>query len=228
MSFELPGDGANNAGADYCVFCSIVSGDSDVNWESRPSGNSRIACFHNRLNWVRVMLLVIPTEHMTQHEFWSSDVLVEAAEMAVDMGDKHSESDGYRIISNFGLQAHQSVSHAHLHVISEMSRLIENGIPKSPLSIADESSVVEYEIDETPFAARISPAGSGSQRDMWKSSQITEAAGTALEAARRHSPNGFRLMSSFDSATETSPPGGNDAGLFLLGGGQLGLYGDSY
>lgn len=228
MIFELPSDGAHNVGDDNCVFCSIVSGDAEASWEASPSSDSRVACFHNRLKWMRVMLLVIPTQHMTQREFWTSDVLGEAAEMAVDMGDQHCGSEGYRIISNFGLQAHQSVSHAHLHVISEMSRLIENGIAKSALSVDSEFSVDEFEIDEIPFTARVSPAESRSQRDMWKSSQIIEAAGTALEVARRHSANGFRLMSSFYMATQSTEAGSNDAGLFLLGGGQLRLYGDSY
>ncbi len=221
----MPVDGT---GTGDCVFCSIVSGDTDANWEVEPTGGARVACFRNRLNWVRVMLLVIPTRHMTQREFWASDLLCEAAEMAVDMGDKHCGSEGYRVISNFGLQAHQSVSHAHLHVISEKSRLIENGVETSALNIASNYVVDEFEINETPFAARISPAGSGSQRDMWKSNQILEASGTAMEVARRHSANGFRFMSSFDAATNDFRPGSNSAGLFLLGGGQLGLYGDSY
>ena len=216
------------AGSSDCVFCSIVSGDSEAIWEVETTENARVVSFHNRLNWVRVMLLVIPTGHMTQREFWTSDLLGEAAEMAVNLGDKHNGFEGYRIISNFGLQAHQSVSHAHLHVISEKSRIIENGIENSALSMANGFSVKKFEIDETPFAARISPDGSINQRDMWKSNQIMEAAGTALEVARRYSANGFRLMSSFDAATDSDPPGSNSAGLFLLGGGQLGLYGSSY
>ena len=60
MIFELPSDGANNVGVDNWVFCSIVSGDAEVNWEASPSSDSHVACFHNRLKWVREMLLVIP------------------------------------------------------------------------------------------------------------------------------------------------------------------------
>jgi hypothetical protein len=39
-----------------------------------------------------------------------------------------------------------------------------------------------------------------------------------------HSPNGFRLMSSFDASSIDTPGGSNPASLYLLGGGQLGLY----
>jgi histidine triad (HIT) family protein len=222
VSFELP-----NAGAENCVFCSIISGDSEASWEAKPGAGS-VVCFHNRLNWVRVMLLVVPTQHMTQQEFWASSALREAAEMAVDMGDEHCGHEGYRVIANFGLQAHQSVEHAHLHVISGPSRMIENGVGQSRLNLSSDLIVDEFEVDETPFAARISPAGPLSQRDMWKSDRIMEAASSAREVARRYSPNGFRLMSSFDPSAEGSKPGSNASGLFLLGGGQLGLYGSAY
>jgi len=76
------------------------------------------------------MLLIVPSEHMTQREFWTSDVLCDAAEMAIEMGNTHCSSDGYRVISNFGLKAHQSQSHAHLHVISGESKSLENGNQK--------------------------------------------------------------------------------------------------
>ena len=223
MSFDFA-----DAGSDDCVFCSIVAGDSEANWKVSPSSESNIACFQNRLTWVRVMLLIVPTEHMTQLEFWTSDSLRDAAEMAVEMGDTHCSSEGYRVISNFGLQAHQSQSHAHLHVISGVSKSLENGTQKSALSVVSDFPVDEFYIAETPFAARISPSSALSQRDLWKSDRILEAASTAAEVARTHSPNGFRLMSSFEPATADDRSGSNPAGLFLLGGGQLGLYGSSY
>ena len=217
-----------DTGSDDCVFCSIVAGDSEAKWEVSPNGGSEVVCFHNRLTWVRVMLLIVPSEHMTQLEFWTSDVLRYAAEMAVEMGDTHCSSEGYRVISNFGLQAHQSQSHAHLHVISGVSKSIENGDRKSALNVAGDLSVDEFDIAETPFAARISPASALRQRDLWKSNRILEAASTAVAVARTHSPDGFRLMSSFEPATADDLSGSNPAGLFLLGGGQLGLYGSSY
>jgi diadenosine tetraphosphate (Ap4A) HIT family hydrolase len=217
-----------DAGADDCVFCSIVAGESEAKWEVNPSSGSKVACFHNRLTWVRVMLLIVPIEHMTQREFWTSDTLREAAEMAVEMGDAHCSTEGYRIISNFGLQAHQSQSHAHLHVISGESSSLRDGTQKLALNVASDFSIDEFDIAETPFAARISPSSALSQRDLWKSDRILEAASTAAEVARTHSPNGFRLMSSFEPATADDRSGSNPAGLFLLGGGQLGLYGSSY
>ena len=223
MSFDFA-----DAGSDNCVFCSIVAGESEAKWEVSPSPGLRVVCFHNRLKWVRVMLLIIPSEHMTQREFWISDALRDAAEMAVEMGDTHCGSEGYRVISNFGLQAHQSQPHAHLHVISGESNSLRDGKQKSALSVDSDLSVDEFDIAETPFAARISPAGSQTQRDMWRSDRILEAASTAMDVVESHSPEGFRLMSSFGPAASEDRSDSNQAGLFMLGGGQLGLYGSSY
>ena len=104
MTLELPESGD-------CIFCAIVSGKAEARWEARPDGGaggdgSRVVCFHNQLKWARVMLLIVPVRHMTQWELWSSDVLVDAAVLAVEMGDKHCGDDGYRVISNFGRVAH--------------------------------------------------------------------------------------------------------------------------
>jgi diadenosine tetraphosphate (Ap4A) HIT family hydrolase len=217
MTFELPDLGD-------CVFCEIVDGDAEAKWVARPTADSRVACFHNRLKWARVMLLIVPTEHITQHELWSSDVLVDAARLAVEMGDKHCGDEGYRAISNFGLQAHQSQTHGHIHVVSGTSRQINSAVEKSRLSSSDGMTVKEFEVEETPFAARISPTASMSQRELWSSGQILDTSLAALEATESHSPKGYRLLSSFEPAVGAEPAGSNSAGLFLLGGGQLGLY----
>ncbi len=217
MTFELPDTGD-------CVFCSIISGDSEASWEARPTDDDRVACFHNRLKWARVMLLIVPTQHMTQREFWSSDVLTDAARLTLEMGDKHCGSEGYRAISNFGLQAHQSQVHGHIHVVAGVSNQLDTAKKKSRWSDSNGTSIVEYEIDKIPYTAGISPVSGVTQRQMWDSEKILDVSRTALETTKQHSPNGYRLMSSFAPATESTLAGSNAASLFLLGGGQLGLY----
>lgn len=189
------------------------------------------------------MLLIVPTQHMTQTEFWSSHVLVDAASLAVKMGDEHCGGDGYRVISNFGRVAHQSQAHAHMHVVSGTSRQIREARQKSQNSRAPGSidSVIddpgagnlvvgEYDVDEAPFAVEISPLPSSSespvtQREFWGSERILLGSQAAQRIGGRYSAEGFRLLSSFDPArTADDPPGLNPASLFLLGGGQLGLY----
>ena len=239
MTLELPEYG-------NCVFCAIVAGNTEVRWEVRPgdsASDATVACFHNQLKWARVMLLIVPTQHMTQREFWSSQELVDAASLAVKMGDRHCGGDGYRVISNFGRVAHQSQAHAHLHVVSGTSHQINEARkkPQKPASpdALDASSgnsgagdlvIGEYDVDEVPFAVEISPLASSSespvtQREFWDSEQILDASQAAQRIGGRYSAKGFRLISSFDPARAAGDyPGLNHAGLFLLGGGQLGLY----
>ena len=62
------------------------------------------------------MLLVMPKEHLTQIQMWSSDLLTRLGNVAVDMGAMHAPG-GFRILSNFGQHGMQSQSHGHLHVI---------------------------------------------------------------------------------------------------------------
>jgi hypothetical protein len=92
VSFELP-----NSGIDGCTFCAIIAADKEVVWESHPTGDSRVSCFHNRLKWERVMLLIVPTQHLTQQELWSSDVMIDAAGIALEMGDKLCGDEGYHL-----------------------------------------------------------------------------------------------------------------------------------
>jgi hypothetical protein len=150
------------------------------------------------------------------------------------MGDKHCGDDGYRVISNFGRVAHQSQVHAHVHVVSGTSDLI-NGASRDPRNAAGVDVRVEvealshgklvaeeYGVDEVPLAVKISPSTAFpcSQREFWGSEQIFLASQTALEIGSRYSPQGFRLISSFEPAGKADNP----ADLFLLGGGQLSLY----
>ena len=222
MSFELQDPGIAD-----CTFCSIMAGDKEALWESRPTGDPRVGCFHNRLKWARVMLLIVPTQHFTQQQLWSSDVLIHATRLAIEMGDKHCGAEGYRAISNFGLQAHQSQVHAHIHIVSGTSKQLQSATRKSSLESTECTPVVEYDVDESPFAARITPSVAMSQREMWDSGQMLETSNQALKTSETHSPNGFRLMSSFEPSLTSNPnqtAGENPASLFLLGGGQLGLY----
>jgi diadenosine tetraphosphate (Ap4A) HIT family hydrolase len=224
VSFELP-----NQSIEDCTFCSIISGSTEANWESRPTDDARVVCFHNRLKWERVMLLIVPTQHLTQQELWSSDVLIDATGLAIETGDKHCGNEGYRAISNFGLEAHQSQPHAHIHIVSGTSKQLQSATRKSTLEGTENTSVAEYDVHESLFAASIAPNVAMSQRELWSSDQILETSRQALKSTESHSPNGFRLMSNFEPSSTSNPDqqhaaGENPASLFLLGGGQLGLY----
>jgi hypothetical protein len=173
------------------------------------------------------MLLVIPTQHMSQADLWSSSTLLNVTSLAVEMGNKHCGAEGFRVVSNFGRVAHQSQFHAHLHVISGTSSLEEEASQKSqevrtidPESISDKT----FDIGEKPFLIKIASVDTLDQRDLWGSAQILNAARAALEFSNKYSPDGFRLISSFDPERSTASAESASGGLFLLGGGQLDLY----
>ena len=98
---------------DSCVFCRIVAGESPARF--RYLDNDLIVIV-NLLTWVPLMLLVMPKEHLSQMELWSSGLLQRLGAVATDMGAMYAPG-GFRILSNFGYDGMQSQSHGHLHVI---------------------------------------------------------------------------------------------------------------
>ncbi len=96
-----------------CVFCNIVArkAPAKVRYE-----DDEIIVIDNVLNWVPVMLLVMPKSHMTQEELWSDGVMARVGRVAVVMGARFAPR-GCRILSNFGHDAMQSQQHGHVHIL---------------------------------------------------------------------------------------------------------------
>ena len=99
-----------------CDFCELIAGRSPatVHYEDED-----IIVITNVLQWVPVMLLVMPKRHMTQQELWSDQIMAKVGKVAVEMGDRFCPG-GYRLLSNFGHDAMQSQRHGHLHVLGGM------------------------------------------------------------------------------------------------------------
>ncbi|HZP58096.1 MAG TPA: HIT domain-containing protein [Dehalococcoidia bacterium] len=97
----------------YCVFCEIVARrePADIRYE-----DDDVIVFRNRLNWVPVMLLAVPKQHLQQGELWTSDVIAKVAKVAAEVGAQHCPN-GFRLLSNFGFDAMQSQAHAHVHIL---------------------------------------------------------------------------------------------------------------
>ena len=53
----------------YCVFCEIIAHREPARIEYEDDD---VIVFHNVLNWVPVMLLAVPKQHMLQYELWTS------------------------------------------------------------------------------------------------------------------------------------------------------------
>ena len=96
-----------------CVFCEIIAGKAQSTVHHQDED---VLVISNRLRWVPIMLLVIPTSHVSQEVLWSSPIINKVASVALEMGAKFCP-EGFRLLSNFGHHAMQSQNHGHLHVL---------------------------------------------------------------------------------------------------------------
>jgi len=101
-----------------CLFCKIVAGDipADVVHES----DSTVA-FRDVNPQAPTHVLVIPRIHLPNAASLAAtepDVLVELFDAAASVAKADGIADeGYRLVFNTGASAHQTVFHAHLHVL---------------------------------------------------------------------------------------------------------------
>ena len=102
-----------------CLFCRIVAGEIPAKIVKR-SGDA--LAFRDIDAKAPVHVLVIPTGHIpsvrdskgTDGERLLGRLLAFAAEVGTELG---LDSDGYRIVTNTGRNAGQSVDYLHLHVL---------------------------------------------------------------------------------------------------------------
>jgi len=102
-----------------CLFCKIVAGGIPATIVKRS--DSALA-FRDIDARAPVHVLVIPTRHVpavrdakgSEGEKLLGRLLAFAAEVATEQG---LDADGYRVVTNTGKNAGQSVDHLHLHVL---------------------------------------------------------------------------------------------------------------
>jgi len=102
-----------------CLFCKIVAGGMPATIVKRS--DSALA-FRDIDARAQVHVLVIPTRHVpavrdakgSEGEKLLGRLLAFAAEVATEQG---LDADGYRVVTNTGKNAGQSVDHLHLHVL---------------------------------------------------------------------------------------------------------------
>jgi histidine triad (HIT) family protein len=102
-----------------CLFCRIVAGEIPAKVAKRTED---AVAFHDVDPKAPVHVLVIPTKHVpavraaagAEGEAMLGRLLAFSAEVAKDLG---LDGKGYRIVTNTGPDAGQSVDHLHLHVL---------------------------------------------------------------------------------------------------------------
>ncbi len=100
-----------------CVFCAIVAGDIPA---TVVRETARTLAFRDLNPSAPTHVLVIPRDHHADvGSLAGADptLLAEVFLAAVAVADQEALSGGYRLLSNTGADAGQSVSHAHVHVL---------------------------------------------------------------------------------------------------------------
>jgi histidine triad (HIT) family protein len=101
-----------------CLFCKIVSG--EIQGDIVAESDTAIA-FRDVSPQAPVHALVVPREHLPDVAAVAASSDVEVADLfrlAAEVADREGiAEDGYRMVANTGASAHQTVFHAHVHVL---------------------------------------------------------------------------------------------------------------
>ena len=104
--------------ADDCLFCRIAAG--DIPAELVATSDEALA-FRDISPAAPTHVLVIPRAHWTnlaEVAAAAPQTLVDMVRLAAEVGDLEGVAgDGYRLVANTGPAAHQTVFHAHLHLL---------------------------------------------------------------------------------------------------------------
>lgn len=100
-----------------CLFCKIVAGDIPA---TVVHETDHTVAFRDVAPVAPSHCLVVPRRHFANAvEVAESEpeALIEMVEAARDVAAADGLDDGYRLVFNTGAAAHQTVFHAHLHVL---------------------------------------------------------------------------------------------------------------
>ena len=100
-----------------CLFCKIASGDIPADVVARGDG---VLAFRDVNPVAPTHVLVIPAEHvgsLAALEAGHAQLLTELIRVANQVAADDKLEDGYRVVTNIGPAAGQSVPHLHLHVL---------------------------------------------------------------------------------------------------------------
>ena len=109
-----------------CIFCKIVAGEIP---STKVYEDDRVLAVRDIAPQAPTHILVIPKEHIPsfaciteENAPLAAHVLAVAAKIAHDEG---LEEGGYRIVSNCGENAGQTVPHLHFHILGGRKMTIE-------------------------------------------------------------------------------------------------------
>ena len=100
-----------------CLFCKVVKGDIP---SSKVYENEYVYAFRDINPQAPVHILVVPKEHISSVDEITAETSAIVAmifEAIPEIAKSEKLSGGYRVISNCGADACQSVKHLHFHIL---------------------------------------------------------------------------------------------------------------
>lgn len=107
--------------ADQCLFCQIVEGKIP---STKVRETEDVLAFEDINPAAPTHVLVIPKEHIVSaHELTTdhAELLTHIFETAAAIATERGITEGYRVVTNVGADAGQSVFHIHFHVLGGRS-----------------------------------------------------------------------------------------------------------
>lgn len=101
-----------------CVFCKIVNGDIPA---AKVYEDDTVLAFKDLDPQAPTHLLVIPKQHirsLAEIDESNSAVVAHIAEVIAKLAGDLDMKDGFRVVSNCGDAAGQSVKHLHFHLLA--------------------------------------------------------------------------------------------------------------
>ncbi len=102
-----------------CIFCKMASGEIAPN---KILEDEHVLAFYDIDPKAPVHFLVIPKAHIEKAADINSEnsaVIAHIFEVIATIAQKLNLQDGYRIVTNSGSDAGQSVNHLHFHVLAK-------------------------------------------------------------------------------------------------------------
>lgn len=100
-----------------CIFCKIIAGEIPSN---KVYEDERVLVFHDINLMAPVHLLVIPKQHIcgaNEINENNSGIVSHIFEVARKVAEEFHLDNGYRIVTNVGNDAGQTVHHLHFHIL---------------------------------------------------------------------------------------------------------------
>ena len=101
-----------------CLFCKIVKGDIP---SSKVYEDDMVYAFNDIAPAAPVHVLIIPKEHIKSAAEINADnsgLVAHIFEVAAKIAKEKGLDDGFRVVTNCGDSAGQSVKHLHFHLLS--------------------------------------------------------------------------------------------------------------